>query len=76
MSETAEKLKNQLAVLSLEDRVELLEFLEVSLANGDLEENEAEWDAELERRWQRIKTGKAVGFPIEQVADELRKKYP
>jgi putative addiction module component (TIGR02574 family) len=75
MSETAEKLKAQIAVLSREEQLELYDFLEVSLANGTPDEIEAAWDAELARRWERIRTGETVGIPVEQMAAELRKKY-
>jgi len=75
MSETAEKLKTQLAVLSLDDRVELLEFLEGSLSNGNLQEIDAAWEAEINRRIAMIESGRTVGIPWEQVNERLRKKY-
>jgi putative addiction module component (TIGR02574 family) len=36
---------------------------------------EAEWDAELARRVEEIRTGKAVGEPAEEVFAKLREKY-
>jgi len=76
MTETAEKLKSQIAALSSEDREELLEFLEESLYNGTpIAGDEAAFDAELARRVGRIKSGQAIGIPAEQVFEELRKKY-
>jgi len=75
MSELAETLKAQLASLPRDERVELLEFLELSLVNGTSEDLESAWDAELNRRWQQIESGEVVGIPVEQMAERLRKKY-
>jgi len=76
MTEAAEKLKAQIAALSAEDREELLEFLEESLYNGTRSaDDEAAFDAELNRRLEQIKRGEVVGIPMEQVFEELRKKY-
>ena len=75
MTESAEQLKAQLANLSVEDREELLEFLEASLRDGAAADIQAAWDAELERRWEGIESGKTVGIPVEQMAAELRRKY-
>lgn len=75
MSETAEKMKSALATLSDEDRAELAYFLIHSLDQQADANAEAAWDAELARRAEEIRSGKAVGIPAEQVMKELREKY-
>ena len=76
MSETAEKLKAELSQLSEEDRVELAHFLLGSLEPGGDTDWEDAWTIELERRFEEIRSGKAVGIPAEQVFNDLREKYP
>ena len=75
MTETAQKLKEQLAQLSTQDRAELAHFLIHSLDEGVDDDVEAAWDTELARRMEDIRNGKAVGEPAEKVFTELRKKY-
>ena len=75
MTETAEKLKAQLARLSMRERAELAHFLIHSLDEGVDADAEAAWDAELAGRMEDIKTGRAVGEPADKVFAELRKKY-
>lgn len=77
MTETAERIKAELAQLSPQERAELAFFLIQSLEpEGDDQDEEAAWDAELARRAAEIDSGGAVGIPAEQVFSELRKKYP
>jgi putative addiction module component (TIGR02574 family) len=75
MSGVAERLKEQLAVLTPEDRAELLEFLEQSFRSASLVEREAEWDAELERRKSSIERGETVGTPWERVSERRRSMH-
>ncbi len=74
MTEAAAKLKDQLAALPEEDRLEIADFLlsTVERSNGDAEDA---WDQELERRWQEIQSGTAQGTPAEEVNRRLREKY-
>ena len=74
MTEAAEKLKTELAALPVEDRAELARFLMESLDETD-PGWDAAWTAELDRRWQEIESGKAVGVPGEEVFRRLREKY-
>ena len=74
MSETAERMKLELAQLSPRDRAELAHFLIHSLDEEVDPDTEAAWDAELARRMAEIKSGKAVGEPAEQVFAKLRGK--
>jgi putative addiction module component (TIGR02574 family) len=75
VSVTAEKLRTELANLNDADRAELALFLINSLDQGSDPDAEAAWDAELARRAEEIKSGKAVGEPAEKVFAELRQKY-
>lgn len=75
MTDTAEKLKTQLAQLSTQERAELAHFLIHSLDEGVDADADAAWDAELARRLEEIRSGKAVGEPAEKVFAELRKKH-
>jgi putative addiction module component (TIGR02574 family) len=61
--------------LSEAERAELARFLVASLDQGaDKDAGEA-WDAELERRAEDIKSGRASGEPAEKVFSELRAKH-
>ena len=75
MTEIAEKLKSQLSQLSIQERAELAHFLIHSLDEGVDADAEAAWDAELARRMEDIRSGKAVGEPADKVFAELREKY-
>ncbi len=75
MTEAAEKLKAELAALPVEDRAELAHFLLESIDEETDPEAEAAWDAELARRAEEIKSGKAVGVPGEEALRRLREKY-
>jgi putative addiction module component (TIGR02574 family) len=75
MTETAEKLKLELAQLSSQDRAELASFLIHSLDEESEHDVESAWDIELTRRMQEINEGSASGQPAIQVFAELREKY-
>jgi putative addiction module component (TIGR02574 family) len=75
MSTTAERLQNELAVLSDTDRAELAHFLIQSLHPEAEADAERAWDVELERRGQQIRSGRATGEPAGKVFSELRAKY-
>lgn len=75
MTETAERLKNELSHLSIQDRAELASFLIHSL-DGEVDEDiDTAWDTELTQRMQEINNGTASGKPSHQVLAELREKY-
>ena len=73
MTETTERLKTQLSQLTIQERAELAHFLIHSLDEGV--DAEAAWEAELVRRMDEIRSGKAIGEPADKVFTELRKKY-
>lgn len=75
MSVTAEKMRTELATLTDTERAELAHFLIQSLDSGADADAETEWDAELERRAEEIRSGRAAGEPAQKVFSELRAKY-
>lgn len=75
MTKTAEKLKLELAQLSLEERAELAYFLIHSLDKESDDDVESAWDVELTRRMQGIHQGTASGEPSNKVFNELKEKY-
>lgn len=75
MTETVQKLKEQVTMLTPEERADLAYFLLQSLDEEE-EGAEAAWDAVLARRAEEIRSGKVVGKPAAQVFAELRAKYP
>jgi putative addiction module component (TIGR02574 family) len=75
MAALTEKLTNALLQLSARDRAEVAYLLIRSLDNEEDADAEAEWDAELTRRWEEITSGVAKGRPFEEVIAALREKY-
>jgi putative addiction module component (TIGR02574 family) len=75
MTETAERIKQQLLDLCLQDRAELAHFLIQSLDDGQDPDAEAAWDAELSRRMQDIENGVETGVPADSVFAQLRAKH-
>lgn len=75
MTQTALRLRDQLASLSDKDRAALAEFLLNSLPAGS-DRDEVALDTELARREPDIRNGGVDGIPAEKVFTKLRKKYP
>jgi len=71
MTEIAERLKNELAQLSPDEREDIANYLLDSLQLTD-----EELIAELDRRVAEMESGKVPGVPVEDVIADLRKKYP
>ena len=76
MTQAVEQLKAQLGHLSAEERAELAHFLLVSLEPEDGDGVDAAWEAEVARRVEEIRSGRAVGKPAEQLFAELHEQYP
>jgi putative addiction module component (TIGR02574 family) len=76
MSEIAEKLKAELLGLSSEDRAELAYCLIRSLDKEGDPDVQSAWEAELERRWQEMESGKVAGQPADKVFADARKSCP
>lgn len=75
MTATAEKLVSELAGLSVRDRAEAAHYLLHTLDTDSDTEVEAAWDAELARRGELIRSGRATGEPAEQALAELRQRF-
>lgn len=75
MSTVVEKLKSELAELTVRERAHVADFLLQSLADETETDVELAWDAELERRAEMIRNGTAKGEPAEQVFAELRQRF-
>ena len=69
MSEATQELLSTVRALP---EVEQREFAE-ALLDG-LPAKDAEWDAELERRWQGYLSGERPGIPAEEVYRQLREQ--
>jgi putative addiction module component (TIGR02574 family) len=75
MSEAVEYLKTQASILSAPERADLAYFILNSLEPKEEGVEEA-WQKEIARRAAEIRSGQAVGRPIEEVLAELRSRYP
>lgn len=75
MTETAERLKQELSQLDEHDRAELAEYLIYSLGESGDEEADGAWEIELSRRLGEIESGQAIGTPADLVFAQLREKH-
>jgi hypothetical protein len=79
MTDTAEKLKNEVLQLAEKDRAELAYCLLRSLddqIDNDSDEIVAAWEVELEQRWQEMESGAVRGIPADEALAKMREKYP
>ncbi len=75
MSVSADEWKTELSRLPTKERAELARFLIDSLdRQTDADADEA-WEAELSRRAEGIRSGKAQGKPVDEAMTELRGKH-
>ena len=75
MGETVEKLKEQVEMLTNQERAEIARFVIDSLDQETDDDAEAAWEAEFARRVSDIEGGRAVGKSAHQVFAELREKH-
>jgi putative addiction module component (TIGR02574 family) len=75
MTDVALRLKDEILRLCEDDREELLRLLHDSLEEDKDEGYDEAWEAELDRRFAEIESGKAVGRLARDFIEELRKKY-
>ncbi len=75
MTDAVEQLKTQVSSLSDSERAELAYFLLSSLDSEEEKTGEA-WGIEVARRVAEIRSGSAVGRPLDDVLSELRERYP
>ncbi len=74
MSKMTDDILNDAMRLSTAERAELAAALLASL-DGEPEENvEAAWAAEIERRAERVRSGKAKGRPWPEIRDGLERR--
>jgi len=73
MTEAVEQIKTRARSLSSAERADLASFLIDSLED---EEAGRAWKAEIARRVADIRSGGAVGRPLDDVLAELRERYP
>lgn len=76
MTEAVRKLWAQIEQLSFDERVELMDLIEISLPEDELKAIEEAWRVEIERRGEEIRSGKVKGIPGDQVIAELRREFP
>ena len=74
MSETVEKLKERIEMLTNQERAEIARFVIDSLDQETDDDAEAAWEMELARRMSDIDGGRLVGEPADQVFAELRQR--
>jgi len=75
MTEAVEQFKAQVRGLSAAERADLAYFRLTSLEPEEEGVEEA-WREEIARRVAAIRSGQAIGRPIEEVLAELRERYP
>ena len=75
MSETVERLKEKIEILTNRERTEIARFAIHSLDQGRDDDAEAAWEIELARRVSDIESGRAVGKSADRVFAELREKH-
>lgn len=75
MTEAVERLKTQVSALSDAERADLAYFLLTSLEPEEEGVKET-WREEIARRVADIRSGNAVGRPLDEVLAELRERYP
>lgn len=75
MTEAVERLKSRVITLSAAERADLAYFLLTSLGS---EQGGVEGDSckEIARHVSEIRSGQAVGRPIEEVLAEMRERFP
>jgi putative addiction module component (TIGR02574 family) len=78
MNSTVEQLKNDVMKLEYDDRRELLDFICQSLDERDDADRTADerFDAILAKRVDDVRSGRVATIPGQQVAEEMRRKYP
>ena len=74
MTEVVEQLKSQADGLSTAERTDLVSHLLATLDTDGRDEET--WRAEIARRVADIRSGTAVGRPLDDVLAELRERYP
>jgi putative addiction module component (TIGR02574 family) len=75
MTERAQEIKTTIATLSHDDQVELAHFLLDRISQEEDSGWAHAWVAELDRREEDVKNGKAAYEPAEEALAELKKPF-
>lgn len=77
MKTALDKIREEIAELSVEDRAVLVDELIVSLheEKHDRFDTDPEFQQEIKRRIEDLESGKVQGIPAENVLAELKAKY-
>jgi putative addiction module component (TIGR02574 family) len=75
MSERSKALMAQLLELPRDERLAVADSLYDSVDPSELPENDAAFDAELDRRAESIRDGTATSRPVDVVMQELRTRF-
>jgi putative addiction module component (TIGR02574 family) len=67
--------KKAITLLPPEERAQLAHELISSLDEKHISQTEEEWDREISRRVDEIKSGKVIGRPAVNVLSEIRAHY-
>ncbi len=70
MTNTLDDLKKQVQVLSATERADLASFLLDSLGTDEIDDHS--WRTEIAQRIAAIRSGQAIGRPLQDVLAELR----
>ncbi len=76
MANTLERLKAECEALTSQERMDLVLFLLTALEPDADEGVDAAWEAEVARRVEEIRSGRAVGIPADQLFADLREQEP
>ena len=71
----SKKMKEEIGILTNQERAEIARFATHSLDQEEGNDAEAAWEVELARRVSDIESGRAVGKPADRVFAELREKH-
>jgi putative addiction module component (TIGR02574 family) len=75
LTDAVERLKSQVNALSPAERAELTDYL-FALMEPEESGVDKAWRAEIARRVAQIRSGEAVGRPVDDVLAEMREQYP
>jgi putative addiction module component (TIGR02574 family) len=75
MTKAVEQLKSSAGALTVPERADLAYFLLTSMQPEE-EGADAAWRMEIARRVAEIRSGQAIGRPVDEVLNELREQFP
>ena len=75
MSSQLLAVQEQALLLTLEDRVALVDRLLQSLRQEEIPKVDSAWIVEVDRRYSEYKEGRVTGIPADQVFDEIAQEF-